>query len=43
METTVVLKFLGRNISYIALFNRISSLRRPSRPFNLMDIEMAIS
>ncbi|MBA0723048.1 hypothetical protein Golax_003665 [Gossypium laxum] len=39
METTVVLKLLGRNISYTALFNRISSLWRPTKPFHLMDIE----
>ncbi|MBA0736866.1 hypothetical protein Gogos_010355, partial [Gossypium gossypioides] len=42
METTVVLKFLGKNIGYIALFNQISNLWRPSRPFNLMDIEMIV-
>ncbi|MBA0648547.1 hypothetical protein Goklo_016247 [Gossypium klotzschianum] len=39
MEKTVVLKLLGRSISYVALHNRISSLWRPSKPFSLMDIE----
>ncbi|KAK5840676.1 hypothetical protein PVK06_009579 [Gossypium arboreum] len=37
METMVVLKLLGRNIDYGALSNRISSFRRPSKPFHLMD------
>ncbi|KAK5773018.1 hypothetical protein PVK06_049321 [Gossypium arboreum] len=39
MEMTVVLKLLGRNISYSVLFNRITSLWRPIQPFQLMDIE----
>ncbi|MBA0682268.1 hypothetical protein Goari_023999, partial [Gossypium aridum] len=39
MEKTVVLKLLGRSISYVALHNRISSLWRPSKLFSLMDIE----
>ncbi|PPR90527.1 hypothetical protein GOBAR_AA30158 [Gossypium barbadense] len=39
MEKTVVLKLLGRSISYVAFHNRISSLWRPSKPFSLMDIE----
>ncbi|MFQ6657971.1 hypothetical protein Gotur_027438 [Gossypium turneri] len=39
MEKTVVLKLLGRSISYVSLHNRISSLWRPSKPFSLMDIE----
>ncbi|MBA0578880.1 hypothetical protein Gorai_021151, partial [Gossypium raimondii] len=37
METTVVIKLLGRNISYGVLHNHISSLWRPSKPFRLMD------
>ncbi|MBA0682557.1 hypothetical protein Goari_024266 [Gossypium aridum] len=32
IETTVMLKLLGRNIGYAALFNRISSLWRPTKP-----------
>ncbi|MBA0734685.1 hypothetical protein Gogos_018583 [Gossypium gossypioides] len=32
METTMVLKLLGRNIGYATLFNRISSLWRPTTP-----------
>ncbi|KAG8480634.1 hypothetical protein CXB51_025228 [Gossypium anomalum] len=39
METTVVVKLLGRNIGYGVLHNRISSLWKPSQPFRLMDIE----
>ncbi|PPS13624.1 hypothetical protein GOBAR_AA06953 [Gossypium barbadense] len=39
MEQTVVLKLLGRNISYGALNTRISRLWNPSMPFHLMDIE----
>ncbi|MBA0757758.1 hypothetical protein Gotri_020825 [Gossypium trilobum] len=39
METTVVIKLLGRNISYGVLHNHISSLRRPSKPFHLMDFK----
>ncbi|KAH1038958.1 hypothetical protein J1N35_040701 [Gossypium stocksii] len=42
METTVVLKLLVQNIGYAALFNRISSLWCPMKPFHLMDIENAI-
>ncbi|MBA0767084.1 hypothetical protein Gotri_016039 [Gossypium trilobum] len=40
METTVVLKLLGRNIGYAALFSHISSLWRPTKSFHLMDIEI---
>ncbi|PPD75772.1 hypothetical protein GOBAR_DD27303 [Gossypium barbadense] len=39
METTVVIKLLGRNISYGVLHNHISSLWRPSKPFRLMDVK----
>lgn len=39
METTVVVKLLGRNIGYGVLHNCISSLWKPSQPFRLMDIE----
>ncbi|XP_016676325.1 uncharacterized protein [Gossypium hirsutum] len=39
MEMTVVLKLLGRNISYGVLFNRVSNLWKPIQPFQLMDIE----
>ncbi|KAG8504048.1 hypothetical protein CXB51_002365 [Gossypium anomalum] len=39
METTVVLKLLSWNIGYAALFNQISSLWRPTKPFHIMDIE----
>ncbi|MBA0704233.1 hypothetical protein Golax_016503 [Gossypium laxum] len=38
-ETTVVIKLLGRNISYGVLHNHISSLWRPSQPFRLMDVK----
>lgn len=37
METMVVLKLLGRNIGYDALYNWTNSLWRPSKPFHLMD------
>ncbi|MBA0795672.1 hypothetical protein Gohar_006516, partial [Gossypium harknessii] len=36
---TVVLKLLGHTIGYIALHNRIRNLWKPSKPFQLMDIE----
>ncbi|KAK5841702.1 hypothetical protein PVK06_004025 [Gossypium arboreum] len=39
METTVVPKLLGRNIGYATLFNRISSLWRPTKLFHLKDIK----
>ncbi|MBA0673585.1 hypothetical protein Goklo_024993 [Gossypium klotzschianum] len=39
MKTTIVLKLPGQNIGYAALYNRISSLWRLSKPFHLMDIE----
>ncbi|KAA3460138.1 GroES-like zinc-binding alcohol dehydrogenase family protein [Gossypium australe] len=39
MNSTVVIKLLGRNIGYGALLNRISSLWNPTKPFHLMDIE----
>lgn len=37
MESAVVVKLLGRNIGYGALYNRIVSLWKPSQPFRLMD------
>lgn len=36
MELTVVLKLLGRNISYGVLFNQVSNLWKPIQPFQLM-------
>ncbi|MBA0693030.1 hypothetical protein Goari_010544, partial [Gossypium aridum] len=36
METTFVVKLLGRNIGYTTLFNQASSLWHPSKPFHLM-------
>lgn len=39
METNVVLKLLGRSIGYNAIHNRISSLWKLSKPFQLMDFE----
>ncbi|MBA0711280.1 hypothetical protein Golax_010478, partial [Gossypium laxum] len=41
METTVILKLLGRNIGYgaLSLNNRINNLWKPFKPFQLMDIE----
>ncbi|MBA0575982.1 hypothetical protein Golob_006873, partial [Gossypium lobatum] len=38
MDIIIVLKLLGRNISYYVLFNWISSLWKPIQPFQLMDI-----
>ncbi|KAH1106714.1 hypothetical protein J1N35_010482 [Gossypium stocksii] len=39
MESTVVLKLLGRNIGYGVLYSHISSLWNTSKPLHLMDIE----
>ncbi|PPE02107.1 hypothetical protein GOBAR_DD00880 [Gossypium barbadense] len=39
MATTVVVKLLGRNLSYSILQNRIQSLRILSQQFHLMDME----
>ncbi|KAH1131415.1 hypothetical protein J1N35_002793 [Gossypium stocksii] len=39
MELTVIIKLLRRNIGYGALNSRISTLRSPTKPFHLMDIE----
>ncbi|KAH1122541.1 hypothetical protein J1N35_005701 [Gossypium stocksii] len=39
MELTVVVKLLGWNIGYAALYNQVSSLWKSCRPFRLMDIE----
>ncbi|KAH1107419.1 hypothetical protein J1N35_011187 [Gossypium stocksii] len=38
MELTVIVKLLGRNISYNAIHNRIPFLWQPVNPFRLMDI-----
>ncbi|KAH1106426.1 hypothetical protein J1N35_010194 [Gossypium stocksii] len=38
MELTLVIKLLGRNIGYVVLYNRISILWKPSKPFHIMDI-----
>lgn len=39
MEKAVILKLLGRRISYVALHSRISCLWKPSKPLNLMNIK----
>ncbi|MBA0750498.1 hypothetical protein Gogos_001909 [Gossypium gossypioides] len=39
MANTIVIKLLGRNIGFATLQNRVSILRRPLMPFQLMDIE----
>ncbi|KAA3458339.1 reverse transcriptase [Gossypium australe] len=39
MDSTVIIKLLGRSIGYAALSNRLNSLWNPSKPFHLMDIE----
>ncbi|MFQ6629722.1 hypothetical protein Gotur_007027 [Gossypium turneri] len=39
MKTMIVVKFLGWSIGYATLQNRVSSLWRPSKPFQLMDVE----
>ncbi|PPD86024.1 hypothetical protein GOBAR_DD17040 [Gossypium barbadense] len=39
MVTMVVLKLLGRSISYGALHNRINNICKPIKPFQLMDME----
>ncbi|MBA0554528.1 hypothetical protein Golob_013625, partial [Gossypium lobatum] len=38
MELTLVIRLLGRNIGYVVLYNRISILWKPSKPFHIMDI-----
>ncbi|MBA0867863.1 hypothetical protein Goshw_005220, partial [Gossypium schwendimanii] len=43
MATTVVVKLLGRNLSYSILQNRIQSLRKLSQQFHLMDLENGLS
>ncbi|PPD95294.1 hypothetical protein GOBAR_DD07669 [Gossypium barbadense] len=43
MELMVVVKLLGWNIGYAVLYNQVSSLWKPSRPFRLMDIENGLS
>ncbi|KAH1055845.1 hypothetical protein J1N35_033910 [Gossypium stocksii] len=39
MATSVALKMLGRNLGITTLHNRLYGIWRPSRPFQLMDIE----
>ncbi|MFQ6627204.1 hypothetical protein Gotur_005447 [Gossypium turneri] len=39
MELTLVIKQLGRNIGYVVLYNKISILWKPSKPFHLTDIK----
>ncbi|MBA0791045.1 hypothetical protein Gohar_015647 [Gossypium harknessii] len=39
MSTSVVLKLLGRNIGFVALQDILYGIWRPSKPFQLMDIE----
>ncbi|MBA0784830.1 hypothetical protein Gotri_028286 [Gossypium trilobum] len=39
METNIVVKLLGRNMSYGVLHNRISNSWRPFQPFHLMDVK----
>ncbi|KAA3485757.1 reverse transcriptase [Gossypium australe] len=39
MDSTVIIKLLGRSIGYAALSNRLNSLWNPSKSFHLMDIE----
>lgn len=39
METTVVLKLLGRNIGFPVLQNKLYNLWKPVSQFHLMDIE----
>lgn len=39
MSTSVVLKMLGRNLGITTLHNRLYGIWRPSKPFQLMDIE----
>ncbi|MBA0807918.1 hypothetical protein Gohar_023693 [Gossypium harknessii] len=39
MELTVVVKLLGRNIGYNALYNRIMFLWKPANSIRLMDID----
>ncbi|KAH1072805.1 hypothetical protein J1N35_025133 [Gossypium stocksii] len=39
MSISVVFKLLGRNIGFVALQNKLYGIWRPSKPFQLMDIE----
>ncbi|MBA0683501.1 hypothetical protein Goari_025156 [Gossypium aridum] len=39
IANTMVIKLLGRNIGYVVLQNKMYSLWKPSKPFQLMDIE----
>ncbi|KAK5772345.1 hypothetical protein PVK06_048630 [Gossypium arboreum] len=39
METTIVIKLLGRNIGYGILCNRTSSLWKPSQSFRVIDMK----
>ncbi|XP_039061281.1 uncharacterized protein LOC120205496 [Hibiscus syriacus] len=38
-DQTIVIKLLGKKISYTALCNRLYNLWKPSQPFRLMDID----
>ncbi|MBA0662433.1 hypothetical protein Goklo_006556 [Gossypium klotzschianum] len=39
VDTTMVVKLLGRNIGYSTLLNRISNIWKPSQLFHLIDVE----
>ncbi|MBA0610603.1 hypothetical protein Godav_011424 [Gossypium davidsonii] len=39
MANIMVINLLGRNIGYVALQNKVYSLWKPSKPFQMMDIE----
>ncbi|MBA0598089.1 hypothetical protein Gorai_007868 [Gossypium raimondii] len=43
MDTTMVVKLLGRNIGYSTLLNRISNIWKPSQLFHLIDVENRLS
>ncbi|KAH1107465.1 hypothetical protein J1N35_011233 [Gossypium stocksii] len=39
MSTDVVLKMLGQNLGIMTLHNRLYGIWKPSKPFQLMDVE----
>lgn len=39
MALTVAIKLLGQSFGYSALYNKVCSLWKPSKPFHLMDVE----
>ncbi|MBA0701821.1 hypothetical protein Goari_026844 [Gossypium aridum] len=43
IDTTMVVKFLGRNFCYSTLLNRISNIWKPSQLFHLIDMENRLS